>query len=162
MNHRMITTTQINTTCLFYFKENMLPEASLWRRLLFCNYSEYGVEYERLLDIDVRPGRNILTNNSSNATAENYFKFVKSNADLIKTPIFIERMSEKIDELQIEVINGILEGFSSKKHLSGKFTKRDISAFLSLIKDNDGDIDEATFSRCYYGNRNLDEGRKAC
>ena len=60
---------------LRYFKENMLPEASLWTRLLFGDYSEYGVAYERLLDIDVRPGRNILTNNSSNAAAENYFKF---------------------------------------------------------------------------------------
>ena len=54
--------------------------------------------------------KNFTVNNTSNATSENFFKFIKSDKNLLKIPLvtFIETLSDGIRDLEKEYVNGII------------------------------------------------------
>ena len=55
-------------------------------------------------------GKNFTINNTSNATSENFFKFIKSDKNLLKIPLitFIATLSDRIRNLEKEYVNGII------------------------------------------------------
>ena len=74
-------------------------------------------------------GKIFTVNNTSNATSENFFKFIKSDKNLLKIPLvtFIETLSDRIRNLEKEYVNGIIS--SDNKN----FTAAERKKFERLI-----------------------------
>ena len=68
--------------------------------------------------------KNFTVNNTSNAIPENFFKFIKSDKNLLKIPLvtFIETLSDRIRNLEKEYVNGIIS--SDNKVFTAAETKK--------------------------------------
>ena len=85
-----------------YVRKTLLNEDVIWTKICHKN-----VVTEKSVST---LGKNFTINNTSNATSENFFKFIKSDKNLLKTPLvtFIETVSDRIRNLEKEYVNGII------------------------------------------------------
>ena len=80
-----------------YVKKHLLNEVMIWIKIWHKNVAVSKKSVSTL-------GKNFTVNNTSNATSENFFKFIKSDKNLLKIPLvtFIETLSDRIRNLEKE------------------------------------------------------------
>ena len=78
-----------------YVRKHFLNEVVIWTKICLKNVVVTKKSVSTL-------GKFFTINNTSNATSENFFKFIKSDKNLLKTPLitFIETLSDYIRNLQ--------------------------------------------------------------
>ena len=82
-----------------YVKKHLLNVVVIWTKIFHKNVVVTKKSVSTL-------GKNFTINNTSNATSENSFKFIKSDKNLLKTPLitFIETLSDRIRNLEKEYV----------------------------------------------------------
>ena len=82
-----------------YVKKHLLNEVVIWTKICHQNVAVTKKSVSTL-------GKKFPINNASNATSENFLKFIKSDKNLLKTPLvtFIETLSDRICNLEKEYI----------------------------------------------------------
>ena len=80
-----------------YVRKHLLNEVVIWTKICHKNVAVTKKSVSTL-------GKNFTVNNTSNATSENFFKFIKSDKNLLKIPLvtFIETLSDRIRNLEKE------------------------------------------------------------
>ena len=80
-----------------YVRKHLLNEVVIWIKICHKNVAVTKKSVSTL-------GRNFTVNNTSNATSENVFKFIKSDKNVLKIPLvtFIETLSDRIHNLEKE------------------------------------------------------------
>ena len=80
-----------------YVRKHLLNEVVIWTKICHKNVTVTKKQFSTL-------GKKFAINNTSNATSENFFKFIKSDTNLLKIPLltFIETPSDRIRNLQKE------------------------------------------------------------
>ena len=80
-----------------YVKKHFLNEVMIWIKICHKNVAVSKKSVSTL-------GKIFTVNNTSNATSENFFKFIKSDKNLLKIPLvtFIETLSDCIRNLEKE------------------------------------------------------------
>ena len=82
-----------------YVRKHFLNEVVIWTKICHKNVAVTKKSVSTL-------GKNFTINNTSNATSDNFFKFIKSDKNLLKTPLitFIETLSDRICNLEKEYV----------------------------------------------------------
>ena len=81
------------------------------------------------IEIENVKGRTIKDDNSTNAMVENFFKYVKTELDT-SLPIipFVENYRENLNELSVEYLSGLIEGY-------GEDGKKEDKKLIKILSD---------------------------
>ena len=118
-----------------YVKKHLLNVVVIWTKIFHKNVVVTKKSVSTL-------GKNFTINNTSNATSENSFKFIKSDKNLLKTPLItsIKTISDLIHNLEKEYVNGIIS--SDNKDFTD--AKRKKIARLITIEHSEDKDDQLT------------------
>ena len=83
-------------------------------------------------------------NNTSNATSENFFKFIKSDKNLLKIPLvtFIETLLDLTRNLEKEYVNGIISSDNKEKKIIKTTAERKEIERLIANEYSEGEYDQ--------------------
>eukprot|EP00111_Clytia_hemisphaerica_P014785 TCONS_00043590-protein len=116
-----------------YFKKNLLNITPIWTRIWISERNP-----------DTLKGRSTKDQNSTNATVENFFKYVKSEHDT-SLPIvsFVKKYHESLNNLSVEFLEGIVQGCGNV----GEKEEKIIRIFRDEVEDNPVSIDTEKWSK---------------